>query len=180
MYCFHPHELADHFNRHRGDFGVTTDKDYEQRADKFLSAPMHQDLLNASASVETRCDTRYSYPGVCSAVSYRHDPDVLQARTVFISAPRGDTSLSCASGEHRLLSWEVCKMNICPACGYLMRFPPQDFHICPSCGTEFDYDNVGRSFAELRQAWISSGASGGAHPLHLHIGIRRLNFPLIR
>jgi hypothetical protein len=49
-------------------------------------------------------------------------------------------------------------MNLCPVCGYLMRYPPVDFHICPSCGTEFGYEDAGRSYAELRAEWLRSGA----------------------
>jgi len=48
-------------------------------------------------------------------------------------------------------------VNICPVCGYLMRYPPADYHICPSCGTEFGYDDVGRTYAELREQWIRTG-----------------------
>jgi hypothetical protein len=48
-------------------------------------------------------------------------------------------------------------VNLCPVCGYLMRYPPSDFHICPSCGTEFGYDDAGRSYDQLRQAWLVAG-----------------------
>jgi hypothetical protein len=48
--------------------------------------------------------------------------------------------------------------NICPVCGYLLRVPPINFHICPSCGTEFGYDDAGTSHAELRAIWLRSGA----------------------
>lgn len=36
--------------------------------------------------------------------------------------------------------------------------PPQDYHICPSCGTEFGYDDSGGTYEELRQEWLNSGA----------------------
>jgi hypothetical protein len=42
--------------------------------------------------------------------------------------------------------------------------PPYDqhqcasFEVCPSCGTEFGYDDVKRSHAELRNAWLAAGA----------------------
>ena len=49
-------------------------------------------------------------------------------------------------------------MTICPVCGYLMQHPATDYHICPSCGTEFGYDDAGRSHAELRAEWLRSGA----------------------
>lgn len=49
-------------------------------------------------------------------------------------------------------------VNTCPVCGYLMRYPPAGYHICPSCGTEFGYDDAGRSHAELRAVWLRNGA----------------------
>jgi hypothetical protein len=49
-------------------------------------------------------------------------------------------------------------VNICPVCGYWMRFPAADFHICPCCGTEFGYDDAGRTHADLRAQWLRSGA----------------------
>lgn len=49
-------------------------------------------------------------------------------------------------------------VNICPVCGYLLKWPPADFHICPSCGTEFGYDDAGRTHSELRAMWLRSGA----------------------
>ena len=48
-------------------------------------------------------------------------------------------------------------MNICPVCGFLMRYPPRDWHICPSCGTEFGYEDVGRTHEELKNGWIARG-----------------------
>jgi hypothetical protein len=38
-----------------------------------------------------------------------------------------------------------------------MEFPPQDFTICPSCGTEFGYHDASRTFLELRNSWIVNG-----------------------
>lgn len=49
-------------------------------------------------------------------------------------------------------------VNICPVCGYPLQWPPIDFHICPSCGTEFGYDDAGHSHADLRARWLESGA----------------------
>jgi len=48
-------------------------------------------------------------------------------------------------------------MNYCPVCGFAMAYPPTDFHICPSCGTEFGYDDSGTTYEELRSRWILSG-----------------------
>jgi hypothetical protein len=49
-------------------------------------------------------------------------------------------------------------VNVCPVCGYLLPWPASDFHICASCGTEFGYDDAGRTHAELRAIWLRSGA----------------------
>ena len=49
-------------------------------------------------------------------------------------------------------------VNICPVCGYQMAWPPIDFHVCPSCGTEFGYDDAGRSHVDLRSRWLEEGA----------------------
>lgn len=49
-------------------------------------------------------------------------------------------------------------MHTCPVCGYAqLEFPPEDFTICPSCGTEFGYQDTSRSHATLRQEWIAGG-----------------------
>lgn len=50
------------------------------------------------------------------------------------------------------------QMIFCPVCGY--RFLPEDalnHGICPSCGTEFGYDDVGRSHEALRSEWLRAG-----------------------
>jgi hypothetical protein len=47
--------------------------------------------------------------------------------------------------------------NRCPVCGYEMEAPPQDYRICPSCGTEFGVHDVNASIAELREAWMKTG-----------------------
>ena len=49
-------------------------------------------------------------------------------------------------------------VNICPVCGYHLNRPPEDFTICPSCGTEFGYDDSGRTYAQLRAIWLRGGA----------------------
>lgn len=54
----------------------------------------------------------------------------------------------------------------CPVCGYPnLSEPPYDdygcstFSICPCCGTEFGYDDSGKSYTELRRIWICNGMS---------------------
>jgi len=49
-------------------------------------------------------------------------------------------------------------VNMCPVCGYGMEDPPEDYNICPSCGTEFGLHDVNSSIAALRAAWLRSGA----------------------
>jgi hypothetical protein len=48
---------------------------------------------------------------------------------------------------------------LCPVCGFAeLRVPPSDFSICPSCGTEFGYDDSSLTHEQLRNIWIASGA----------------------
>lgn len=50
-------------------------------------------------------------------------------------------------------------MYSCPVCGYdRLEQAPRDFAICPSCYTEFGYDDATRSHDELRKAWLRKGA----------------------
>lgn len=47
----------------------------------------------------------------------------------------------------------------CPVCGYpLLREPPSRHSICPSCGTEFGYDDFSVSHRVLRNEWLRAGA----------------------
>lgn len=49
-------------------------------------------------------------------------------------------------------------MHICPVCGYdRLTESPGDFTICPSCGTEFGYDDAFHSHPQLRDRWIRRG-----------------------
>jgi hypothetical protein len=49
-------------------------------------------------------------------------------------------------------------MFLCPVCYYnQMPDPPQDYNICPCCGTEFGYDDEFKSFGQLRSDWIAAG-----------------------
>ena len=55
-------------------------------------------------------------------------------------------------------------MYTCPVCGYgELRYPPSDYSICPSCGTEFGYSDFATSHDELRSIWIAAG-------MHWHSG----------
>lgn len=46
----------------------------------------------------------------------------------------------------------------CPVCGYpKLSYPPEDYEICPSCGTEFEYHDARRSHEALTAIWMSAG-----------------------
>lgn len=47
----------------------------------------------------------------------------------------------------------------CPVCGYnLLEEPPSNHAICPSCGTEFGYDDATKPYRRIRNEWLRSGA----------------------
>src|SRR5271166_2962949 len=47
----------------------------------------------------------------------------------------------------------------CPVCFFdQLPYPPEDYHICPCCGTEFGNDDLEFSYDELRYRWILGGA----------------------
>ena len=49
-------------------------------------------------------------------------------------------------------------MYQCPVCYFpKMVGPPREYNICPSCGTEFEYDDDEKTHAELREEWIAAG-----------------------
>ena len=54
--------------------------------------------------------------------------------------------------------------HVCPVCGFpgldepaYNEYGSASFGICPSCGTEFGYDDSGASHKELRRRWVESG-----------------------
>jgi hypothetical protein len=48
----------------------------------------------------------------------------------------------------------------CPTCMYArLPYPPNDYHICPCCGTEFGNDDAVYSYEQLREMWIAGGAN---------------------
>lgn len=52
----------------------------------------------------------------------------------------------------------------CPVCGYdNLAWPRYDGQICPSCGTEFGYDDFNKTVEQLRQAWIENGMNWCDH-----------------
>jgi hypothetical protein len=49
---------------------------------------------------------------------------------------------------------------VCPVCGYReLPSPPVDmsYEICPSCGTEFGYNDFRRSHNDLMMDWVRGG-----------------------
>ena len=47
----------------------------------------------------------------------------------------------------------------CPVCFYdRMQYPPENYNICPCCGTEFGNDDVEYGYSELRYNWVINGA----------------------
>jgi hypothetical protein len=49
-------------------------------------------------------------------------------------------------------------MIICPVCGYEKLLQPvEENPICPSCYTEFGFDDEKQTFQKLRQNWIDAG-----------------------
>lgn len=46
----------------------------------------------------------------------------------------------------------------CPVCGYAMPYAPEDYNICPCCGTEFGNDDSLWTIQELRNKWVAAGA----------------------
>jgi hypothetical protein len=72
----------------------------------------------------------------------------------------------------------------CSVCGYAdLTEPPYDehgcasFEICPSCGTEFGYDDATKPVEQLRQEWLDRGAnwwSESSRPPDGWSGVRQL------
>ena len=56
---------------------------------------------------------------------------------------------------------------MCPVCGYNnLLEPPEDYMICPSCGTEFGNDDTLFTLDELRLNWIKQGMPWFSHYTH--------------
>jgi len=53
---------------------------------------------------------------------------------------------------------------MCPVCGYdKLLEPPQDYYICPSCGTEFGNDDTLFTYDQLKLNWINEGMNWFSH-----------------
>ena len=50
--------------------------------------------------------------------------------------------------------------TVCPVCGYdRLEEPARDHCICECCGTQFGYHDATLSHAELRERWVTGGAT---------------------
>jgi transcription initiation factor IIE alpha subunit len=48
--------------------------------------------------------------------------------------------------------------HICPVCDYAgLDGPPENWQICPQCGTEFGYDDATKTHQQLREEWERGG-----------------------
>lgn len=48
---------------------------------------------------------------------------------------------------------------ICPVCAYKnLPYPPEDYNICPCCGTEFGNDDAQFTHEQLQRQWIAAGS----------------------
>ena len=63
--------------------------------------------------------------------------------------------------------------HTCPVCGYAQLDEPAldllgepTYSICPSCGTQFGYDDATRSHDELRADWLAGGGAWWSEVKH--------------
>jgi hypothetical protein len=74
-------------------------------------------------------------------------------------------------------------MYICPVCKFdKLPDPPENFEICPSCGTEFGYHDTTKTFHQLRDIWIASGAKWHSKVIPMPVGwdgLTQLGFNLM-
>jgi hypothetical protein len=71
----------------------------------------------------------------------------------------------------------------CPVCSYKnMPFPPEDYNICPCCGTEFGNDDANTTHDELLARWLHNGAPWffGAAPLGWNPYLQLRDRPYLR
>ena len=102
---------------------------------------------------------RYPHRGVRRHFRRWSDPDILPSKSMLggLSLDAA-TAVSLVSNQSSVLPIRMPKIgNTCPVCGYRMEFPPEDYNICPCCGTEFGYDDAGTTHKNLRAKWTSLG-----------------------
>ena len=66
--------------------------------------------------------------------------------------PPALTELANLIRDHSLASAFTC-----PVCGFVMRDEPDNYNICPSCGTEFRLSDQNATIEELRASWLATG-----------------------
>ncbi len=115
---FDPLELADHFRKHRADFTVPTDRDYEALAERFLAnpaAPYLMECIRRSGDV-------VRYNTVTTEYAVRSSTGII--RTYFKPVPcssiaAGAPRVPCQNYVDNLAYFRAtCMVNICPVCGY--------------------------------------------------------------
>ncbi len=156
--------LSDHFKAHGLRLGLGTEKEYGEFADAFLRGSCPQgaqkfrrlwkdDLVpyDESSNVFAVLDAK-GFIKTC----YLPDP----LRTL------DDDELGlfpCGEGEG--MGYQ------CPVCGFLeMPYPPEDYNICPCCGTEFGYHDFSRTHSSLRRIWIDAGCRWFSSAMQLPAG----------
>jgi len=78
---FDPLELADHFKKHRADFTVLTDRDYEAMADHFFASPPAPHVMEC---IRTRGDV-IRYDTITTEYAVRSSAGII--RTYFKPVP---------------------------------------------------------------------------------------------
>ena len=83
-------------------------------------------------------------------------------RTFYVPLPcvarrPGDPRDVTQSLQTRITSGVVLTHWWCPVCDYRLSFAPEDYRICPCCGTEFGNDDRYATHEELRVEWIARG-----------------------
>lgn len=74
------------------------------------------------------------------------------------SSSREYKEMSSRTYKRGLLSEILLRQWWCPVCFYALGFAPEDYRICPCCGTEFGNDDLYVTHEQLRAEWISNGA----------------------
>jgi hypothetical protein len=145
--------LQDHFDRHGADFGAESADQYQSSASALLSGPLPAGVLQITRSNGdiVRFNPETNEFGVASPTSIRTyfipNPQSMDIPRVWITS---------------MLNKENPMMYSCPVCGYQHLVEPAydehglpTFSICPSCGTEFGYDDSATRHSELRRRWIA-------------------------
>ena len=71
----------------------------------------------------------------------------------------------------------------CPVCMFPgMPDPPENYNICPCCGTEFGNDDADHTYEELRSDWIRRGAPWffGAPPANWNLFLQLVRANVLR